>query len=153
MPLTPPTAAPTSAWPCSVGKFLCKCSCSSPQKLQIPPLTTTHASWQLNTTVLQLYRAKVPHEETIQATRSPRGTGEEHQACTSAKAEQKKPSIPSHPLWAASIPMVWIYFCFLPVVKFHAQFVVLNQPNSRTTGPEGSDFTHPQKPWAAGPAA
>lgn len=71
-----------------------------------------------------------------------------------AKAEQKMPSIPRRPLCVGSIPMAHSFVFFQ---LFHTQFVVLNQPSSRTTGPEGSDSTHPQKPslqlpWAAGAA-
>lgn len=84
--------------------------------------------------------------------------GQEHQDWASAKAEQKKPPIPSHPLCARFFPMVYIYFCLLPVPSFtHKQFVILNQPCSRTTGPEGIYSIHLQEPnlqhpWATGPA-
>lgn len=84
--------------------------------------------------------------------------GEEHQAWASAKAEQKKLLIPSHPLCAGFFAMVYIYFCLLSVPSLmHKQLVILNQPGSRTTGPEESDSVHLQEPnlqhpWATGPA-
>lgn len=84
--------------------------------------------------------------------------GEEHHAWASAKATAEKASYPQPSPLCRLFPMAYIHFCLLPIPSFtHKQFVVLNRPGSRTTGPERSDSMHPQEPnlqcpWATGPA-
>lgn len=72
--------------------------------------------------------------------------------CRAEKASYPQPS----PLCRLRSHDIYL-FLLSSIPKFHAQFVALNQPSSRTTGPEGSDSTHPQEPnlqlpRAAGPA-